>query len=1218
LLWLGVGAVVLVIAAVLTLVILPRMAKNKASSAFQAAMDQLFGANNYHYQSLDYSLKNDTLVVSKLTFENNGLASDLGLTEIEKITLVDPAAEEDLLAALDNKAKAGTVLFGRLTVDGPKFSLLDDFLNGTIDASEVYFATSVKSLGVTNLTVSDTESYLAELLPLKWQNLSFDTLEIGGFDGGLHTNQRGNFRSYGPTNQVMHLDFSELVLASPKPDPEARGFFGPLRGYGPIQSFKLAGANLAVSLYDEEIAYRVKLDQLLATNFDLDSLESLVIDNVGVDCVLFEFDDEVELVQSLEKLEITGIDFSQTALVWAIEAEDEDLFTASLVANPANFGTFELTGYKGQVDALDLSWKRALFSFNYGATQAPSSMSSLLEELSASLKTGAKLSDLYLFRDILLSGFGRDTFTVNANNQMNYDPRSGTLTVTAAPKHELKDFFSVSSSATITGLTPRVLANLTIDDAFDLPAAKGSRGIKVVGIEATLKNENVKGLIVALLKIESAVNGRDFAMSYDQLKTLMIAPAIDKMVANVSASPRIKSQIAATLLASLENPGTVTISAKPETPVELSVLSNDNPETYLALNISVTANEGPPIYLASSTAGSSSPTPVAQGDRGQAPVGDSEPAVPATGQAIIGAGEVPTPDPGPVIPSPPENPQAVTPEDYWLKFSFLMDNLFGQGNWTAGQDRNYNASSKIYSVSPFSAELTDYGLSQPGTLKAASVEISSPLTSDSLISLNNQTLTPERTSLLFDRIHFTFLSLALPRAVANSEKFDVNVSSLSMGPVHMTDFGQNDPEAPLLSKLRISRASLDNLTVASMNDYGGDRKLAMNLDIPSGSFSDLSLGRLVGAIRTSKGLWPNVEFGEGNLEGLRFLLSTNRDTYISFRAGKLSLANVKDLTTEIFEANDLIYTTRTLIGGQKKDTASDVKNLSLFALDLSPLFNGNSGAAANPSILSKVTPPVSLSWAGMEGFTFSNDDFKVALDSVKLEGPFAHLKIPELAVAQFKGLKVDLSDSGSATVNFVSQFLEAEQFNVSSEVKFVYSPSTAKATLTAAPLLEDPNLFNLSLDLTLDGLSPYLVNELSKIDYGSRERAFFMPGAEKLVLTEAKVKLDNRALAKNFFSSITTRSNRPASELESNLNNRVNALIDRLLGQNLESKRLLASDAIKFVHQPDSLELSAKPTPSLPVNKLLAGNLSPADLNSMAISLSANGQTPVVLRWGPQ
>jgi hypothetical protein len=378
------------------------------------------------------------------------------------------------------------------------------------------------------------------------------------------------------------------------------------------------------------------------------------------------------------------------------------------------------------------------------------------------------------------------------------------------------------------------------------------------------------------------------------------------------------------------------------------------------------------------------------------------------------------------------------------------------------------------------------------------------------------------------------------------------------------------------------------------------------------------LGRLVEALKAPGDVWPHIEFGQGSVEQLRFLISTNQDAYISLKTGRLGLNVVKDLAFEIFEANDLNLTASLLRKGFKKDLVSNVKNLSIFALDLKPFFKDSPDLqTVQPSIINALTPPFGLSWAGLEGFDFDFDGIQLAMESFSVQGPFEYLLLPNQASAKINGLAIDLSGTTNGKAVTVKQFLGSDKFYLNTLLDFSYSQETGQVNLTAKPLLADPDLFDLSLGLSLAGLTPELMTELSKITYAAKERALFMPGSDNLVLTEAYIKFDNKALAKDFFNKATSGSNRPVSELEATLNRRLNSATEQWLGKNLDSKRLLVSDLSMFIHKPDSLILASKPNPPLPVNKLLVGEaLGSTTLNSMVISLATNGQSPIVLRWG--
>jgi hypothetical protein len=1206
-LWLVIGAFLLALMALSVAVTASRVYRSQAESTFKMAMDEFFGRGNYHYEKLEIKFLRKTLTASTLTFQPTGLARDLGLTAIGSLTLARPAKLEALRDVLDGKAKPGTVLAEELIVDSPDAKFLDA-LYGFLD-NDCLLETSVGSIKVTGLKMGEDQGYLADLLPKKWQRLSFGTLALTGISVTATDSRELNHT----------FKVAGLTVASPEPQAGSAGFFGLLAGFGPIPSLTVDGLDLRANLYGGEAELDVILDKFQITDLSIVSLKSLLISKLHVD---FRFEDMsffLPLELTVDNFAVNDVDLTKTGLG---KPSRGGPILAEIFGSAASLGLFEVTGLEMHLaDSFAIGVKRFGLSAKLGGGQEPSSIDSQLDSLTVSLAARPAMPGIGEFRAYVTEKLGRDSFTYSSNVKTTYDPGDGTLTVTGSPKARLDDYFEVSSSLTLTGLTTGALAQLALGELSPENLFAKSRGIKLTGFEVTVKNENYGALVSALAEYP-AIKGMLGDQTLQGFKAGELYPAIDEIAQNASSSPKVTAQLAEALRSSIESPGTLTFKAAPPSPVDVSEFGKATPETYARLNLTVTRNDGPPIAL-----GNGGATKTAQAAPKAQTAAEGPKPAPAAPKAA------PTPSPtranaqaaartgaeaqAAAKPAPPVNEAAVTPEEYWLKFSFLMDSLFGEGNWEAGQDRNYNASSRIYKVSPFSADLKAYLPEQKGQLTAASVEISSPLTTEEIKAINAKVLKAGQSELIFDKVNFILLRLELPRAVANAEKFDVNLSSLSLGEIHMAKYTDPPDDGPFLSRLRINQAGLENLSVASMIPMGKSQRLALNLEVPAGSFKEMALGRLVGAISASLELWPNVEMGDAQLEGLRLSLSTNQDTYVSLTTGRIGVSRLLDLTMEIFEANDLSLATRTISAGKKSDMVSNLKNVNFFALDLRPLYDKGLGSA-EPNLLSSVTPSFSLSWAGLEGFDFDNQDIRIALESAKIEGPFTHMKIPQLAVAQINGLNVDLSRTANPGLSTFAKLLEADKFNLSSEVKFVYSPETGLATLTAEPALSDPGLFDLSFGLTLAGLSPSLVTELSKISYDSRERALFMPGAEKLVLTEAHVNLGNKALAKNFYSNVTSGADRTPAELEANLQRRVNALIDAYLGQNLESKRLLASDLINFIHRPDSLDVTAKPSPELPVNRLLAGTLSPADLNSMAINLTSNGQSPVVLRWGAQ
>ncbi|MDR2301968.1 MAG: hypothetical protein LBF38_08025 [Deltaproteobacteria bacterium] len=1201
--------------------------QKKAEPTFKFVMDNVFGEGNYQYESVKYNVFTKNFVANALTFKATGLALKIGLTKIDRLAMAKPASQSDFEQAFGGKAAPDSILIEKLTIEGPEFAGLEDVLRKNVNQRDSV-TLNVGSIELSNIKTTE-KNILGILLPKNLQHVSFDTVRIVDLDSKLTAQKYDQTLSW--EDLTLTLGNYEEVI---KEYEHLFKYFN----FRKIVSFSVSNFNIEHNQPSELFYVKINNESLEMKNLDFNSLESLILNNFSSNINARDIHKNVPLNLSINNLELKDFVNTKLFIDWAID--ERKFYTDDFSKTPMK-GSFTLNGLKADLkDNLGLSLKRLALAFDWNADQAPSSFNSTVEELSYLPGLNATENDLNRFNKFSINKLRQNELLYSFDLKTTYEPKTGNLTLTSAPLVEMKGFLGVDGSLTLN-LAPDTLYKLvrcplnqirvnfsssttdwyevlpcTLDTVFNKKPK-----IEVLEGELVFKNEKLMTLISAIadeFQI-SSINSEEIVK--------MLSFFVDDVTRKLSDPSDLNSQIGSALQKALDQGGQLTIKAQPPQP--MSLYEFDSPPVFdvRKLNLSLTLNNEPTIYLSENGQARTRSEARTQDEKSSS--GQTQKA-PAKGD--IGAGyqdrpATPTPPAGdgqaakedrpssPVAPARERAPYSA--EDYWAKFTFLMDSIFGQGNWEAGQARDYNASTGIYKVSPFSATLVNYKPNKNGTLKAASVEISSPLSNEELIDLNKRKLTDGQSELILDHLNFVLLKLELPQAVQRAEKFDVSVSSLALGPVYLSKYPNVDPEASFLSKLKISQAAMDNFSVASTLVISPDRRLALNLDLPTSTFEELALGKLVEAIKKSDDLLVNVEFKEGHAEEVRFLLSTNQDTYVSFRTGKLSFVGVKDLFFEIVEANDLNFTSKTFTADKKAvDRISLLKNLSLFAMDLGPLLKTpDETDVLGASILSRITPPISLSWGGVEGFEFETDAVKIGLESFRIEGPFTHLKVPELALADLKGLTLDFSDTDNTGVKFATQFLESEKFNLSANLRFVYEPDTGKVILTSKPLLGDPDLFNLTLDLTLEGLSQSLLAELSKISYDSRERALFMPGSDKLVLTDAVINLNNKTLAKNFFTSVTTRSQRPTAELVANLNNRVNSFIDDNLGQNLESKRLLASDLISFIRQPNSLDLTAKPNPPLMLNKVLAGTITRTDLNSLAINLTINNQSPVILRW---
>jgi hypothetical protein len=95
----------------------------------------------------------------------------------------------------------------------------------------------------------------------------------------------------------------------------------------------------------------------------------------------------------------------------------------------------------------------------------------------------------------------------------------------------------------------------------------------------------------------------------------------------------------------------------------------------------------------------------------------------------------------------------------------------------------------------------------------------------------------------------TLLKLESPTAVLlktrlNLEKDGLKLPYLSLGKVQLAKFPNVGENAPLLPRLKAD-LGIENLSLAATIPACRDRELALILDLPSVSVSELPLGRLI-------------------------------------------------------------------------------------------------------------------------------------------------------------------------------------------------------------------------------------------------------------------------------------------------------------------------------------------------------------------------------------
>jgi hypothetical protein len=653
--------------------------QREAETAFGMAMDCLFGPGNRSRGRLEYGSLDKTLSVSDLRFRPQGQAEQIGLTGIVEIVVLGPARPRDAACLLAGLGRPGDRLAQAVALSDPRFDLAGK-LPGAFPGTPAASRQKIGLVTVTDLSLSGQDVFPAGLLPANWPMAVFGSIEFGDLDIDVEMD--------GFISLSAKLASLELPNASQSSRPagmdgpagfdwlgndlqKARNYLSRLN----FDSISLNNADIFLELQaspnyrlHDPVQISSHLSHVKITDLDSPSLGSLAIGGFSLDQASVSASRDqpragqdllpVRMI-SLGLFEAQGLDVGSQARAPAGLAHGP--FAAGLLRLPFGLRSVQVADLRLDLsDGLSVSLGRASLAGPSEAGRIPLAKSQSLEEFSVTLPESSDDGDLAA--PIARAGLvGQRSFTLSNSASQTHDPATGTLAINGSQFLAVDGLLGLWGSAALAVRGGPAAGPAPPPLGPDWPPGDG---LRLAG----------RSLDLSLLGIVDRLVGavaRETDPSPERVRGH--ARAGQAIAAGLAGDYFPSKELARQLAMPLDGTGTLSLRARPESPMGPTGLSLGDPTSLSALSLSV--NGQPEIRMSPAQASPQWPEGPDPGDglagagwpAGEAPMAPSP--IPGTARGA-GAGRLATwapvgPGPwGPLSGGPgPNRPGATLPAD---------------------------------------------------------------------------------------------------------------------------------------------------------------------------------------------------------------------------------------------------------------------------------------------------------------------------------------------------------------------------------------------------------------------------------------------------------------------------------------------------------------------------------------------------------------------------
>ncbi|MDR1111902.1 MAG: hypothetical protein LBP92_14710, partial [Deltaproteobacteria bacterium] len=565
-------------------------------------------------------------------------------------------------------------------------------------------------------------------------------------------------------------------------------------------------------------------------------------------------------------------------------------------------------------------------------------------------------------------------------------------------------------------------------------------------------------------------------------------------------------------------------------------------------------------------------------------------------------------------------------------FTFLMDKTFGQSKWTAeGYDfalASRSLSARNVKLDPGRLDLPSGSLAVIGSVDIVNGSLKEQLSQ--LLALVDWREQPD--THLADSL--TLRDIKIQTAPDGKATVVLSVKEVSLSGMDLVAADKTNSPGALgfIKSSRLGGLSINGLNLETMDDGSG----SMTLRIEKVQNTDFRLGQDVESLDDILGLIGSFSLKEAILEGLSVKYEKSSGNSWSFRLGRQHMVNAGRFKYDLYNISDLEANVASI--DDRLAIKVSLADLTLDKIDFFPLVQRITSNLEE--LLSGLDPyeayskvyrlsdlvamPYSFDSIGMSKLAMDiNGEISFSLDNAQVKGPFVANQVPLSSLFTAEGLNFTIpTETDNRDFAKIAEFAREfgqNSFDLRYSVSSSYDPSTGTLKQQLSPFIGADKLITMNLGLSLSGLSPELVEDMSLLPITQAESLLLNPEFMGLGLGLFRLEIIDDSLTDRVLGILARQTGQSLPEYRQLVMAQIVDGLGPELSKSIEEGQRIADALAGFIAKPQSLVLEVSPSPALSLASATDMGMDETSIiNSLNGLLTVNSQDPIPLRFVPR